>query len=382
MAVNLFDANFYRSVNPDLAGLNDAQAYQHLISFGLNEGRTFSLYVDLNTYRVSNTDLAAAGLITNQQLYDHLSISGAAEGRNFSPVFNANVYRALNPDLQAAGLNNEQLLDHFRAFGINEGRQASNSFSVGFYLAANPDLQAAGFNNQQALQHYVFFGIAEGRIAAPSVGSTLSAAPSFLSTNSGQVGTIDRLTGVFTELAVGPSFTDIARSNDGQLFGITFDELYSINPNTGLSSKIGSFGVSGDFNALGFSGDNRLFAAARDQSSIYTIDPLTGTASPVSSIVNLDFKSSGDLAFDSNSNQFFAVSEELGTEVLFSIGLDGTATRIGGIGFSGVFGLDFDHGTLFGYTPDQQQIVINTVTGAGTFSQDVTGVNGVIWGAA
>lgn len=170
MAVNLFDANFYRSVNPDLAGLNDAQAYQHLISFGLNEGRTFSLYVDLNTYRVSNTDLAAAGLITNQQLYDHLSISGAAEGRNFSPVFNANVYRALNPDLQAAGLNNEQLFDHFRAFGINEGRQASNSFSVGFYLAANPDLAAAGFNNQQALQHYVFFGIAEGRIAAPGGG--------------------------------------------------------------------------------------------------------------------------------------------------------------------------------------------------------------------
>jgi len=170
MAVNLFDANFYRSVNPDLAGLNDAQAYQHLISFGLNEGRTFSLYVDLNTYRVSNTDLAAAGLITNQQLYDHLSISGAAEGRNFSPVFNANVYRALNPDLQAAGLNNEQLFDHFRAFGINEGRQASNSFSVGFYLAANPDLQAAGFNHQQALQHYVFFGIAEGRIAAPGGG--------------------------------------------------------------------------------------------------------------------------------------------------------------------------------------------------------------------
>jgi hypothetical protein len=172
MAVNLFDANFYRSVNPDLAGLNDAQAYQHLISFGLNEGRTFSLYVDLNTYRANNPDLAAAGLTTNQQLYDHLSAIGAAEGRNFSPVFNANVYRALNADLQAAGLNNEQLFDHFRAFGINEGRQASSSFSVGFYLAANPDLQAAGFNNQQALQHYVFFGIAEGRIAAPGGGVT------------------------------------------------------------------------------------------------------------------------------------------------------------------------------------------------------------------
>jgi hypothetical protein len=172
MAVNLFDANFYRSVNPDLASFNDAQAYQHLISNGLNEGRKFSQYVDLNVYRANNLDLAAAGLTTNQQLYDHLSAIGAAEGRTFSPVFNANVYRALNADLQAAGLNNEQLFDHFRAFGINEGRQASNSFSVGFYLAANPDLQAAGFNNQQALQHYVFLGIAEGRAAVPGGGTT------------------------------------------------------------------------------------------------------------------------------------------------------------------------------------------------------------------
>ncbi|MBO0350363.1 hypothetical protein J0895_14880 [Phormidium pseudopriestleyi FRX01] len=69
MAVNLFDANFYRSVNPDLAGFNDAQAFQHLINVGFNEGRKFSLYVDLNTYRVGNPDLAAAGLTTNQQLY-------------------------------------------------------------------------------------------------------------------------------------------------------------------------------------------------------------------------------------------------------------------------------------------------------------------------
>ncbi len=172
MAVNLFDANFYRSVNPDLASFNDAQAFQHLVSAGLNEGRKFSLYVDLNTYRANNPDLGAAGLTTNQQLYDHLSAIGAAEGRTFSPVFNANVYRALNPDLQAAGLNNEQLFDHFRAFGINEGRQASDSFSVGYYLAANPDLAAAGFNHQQALQHYVFSGIAEGRIAAPGVAVT------------------------------------------------------------------------------------------------------------------------------------------------------------------------------------------------------------------
>ncbi|MCT7959123.1 PPC domain-containing protein [Laspinema sp. D1] len=167
MAVNLADLNFYRAVNPDLAGLNDPQAFSHLINAGLNEGRVFSPYIDLNLYRAVNTDLAAAGLTSNRQLYDHLQNAGVAEGRSFSPVFNANFYRAANADLAAAGLNNEQLLDHFRAAGINEGRASAPNFSVSFYIAANPDLQAAGFNFQQALQHYVFAGIREGRTAAP-----------------------------------------------------------------------------------------------------------------------------------------------------------------------------------------------------------------------
>ncbi|MCT7977980.1 hypothetical protein [Laspinema olomoucense] len=167
MAVNLADLNFYRAVNPDLGGLNDPQAFQHLLNNGLNEGRVFSPYIDLNLYRAVNTDLAAAGLTSNRQLYDHLQNAGVAEGRSFSPVFNANFYRAANPDLAAAGLNNEQLLDHFRASGINEGRASAPNFSVSFYLAANPDLRAAGFNFQQALQHYVFAGMREGRTAAP-----------------------------------------------------------------------------------------------------------------------------------------------------------------------------------------------------------------------
>ncbi len=167
MAVNLADLNFYRAVNPDLAGFNDPEAFSHLINAGLNEGRVFSPYIDLNLYRAVNTDLAAAGLTSNRQLYDHLQNAGVAEGRTFSPVFDANFYRAANPDLAAAGLNNEQLLDHFRAAGINEGRASAPSFSVSFYIAANPDLQAAGFNFQQALQHYVFAGIREGRTAAP-----------------------------------------------------------------------------------------------------------------------------------------------------------------------------------------------------------------------
>ncbi|MBW4496571.1 MAG: hypothetical protein KME26_26535 [Oscillatoria princeps RMCB-10] len=173
MAVNLFDANFYRAINPDLRGLSDGQALQHLLDFGLNEGRVFSQYVDFNVYRSSNPDLAAAGLTTNRQLYDHLLNLGVAEGRQFSSVFNALFYRNANPDLASAGLNNEQLFDHFRNFGVSEGRQASESFSVSFYLANNPDLRQAGLNNQQAVQHFVLNGIREGRIASPPLPSNV-----------------------------------------------------------------------------------------------------------------------------------------------------------------------------------------------------------------
>lgn len=46
MAVNLFDANFYRAANADLAGVDDAQAFSHFQTYGLNEGRAFSAFVD------------------------------------------------------------------------------------------------------------------------------------------------------------------------------------------------------------------------------------------------------------------------------------------------------------------------------------------------
>ena len=73
MSVNLFDANFYRAANSDLRGLNDTQALSHFQNYGLNEGRSFSPFVDLNFYRASNSDLAS---FNNRQAYDHLSNNG------------------------------------------------------------------------------------------------------------------------------------------------------------------------------------------------------------------------------------------------------------------------------------------------------------------
>ncbi len=118
----LFDANYYRSVNPDLAGMSDQQAFDHFAEYGLKELRQFSPYVDLAVYAASNPDLRAVGLISAEQLYNHLVNYGVGEGRIFSNKFNAGFYRNNYADLAAAGFNNKQLFDHFRNFGVAEGR--------------------------------------------------------------------------------------------------------------------------------------------------------------------------------------------------------------------------------------------------------------------
>ncbi|EGJ29138.1 MULTISPECIES: PEP-CTERM sorting domain-containing protein [Moorena] len=207
-------------------------------------------------------------------------------------------------------------------------------------------------------------------------------AASFLSTSNGQVGKIDTSTGKFTPLnSDGIPFFDIALSNSGELFGVTPSALYSIDKSTGLSSLIGY--LFAFINALGFSDDDNVLYGAGDD-SFYTIDTSSGAASLVATIPN--FNSSGDIAFDSVNNQFFATSLSVdgSSDILFSIANDGTATEIGSIGFRDIFGLFFENGTLFGYTADRQQITIDPTTGAGTFSQNVAfgGINRIFGAAA
>ncbi|MCL1468209.1 M10 family metallopeptidase C-terminal domain-containing protein [Argonema galeatum] len=167
MPVELFDANYYRSVNPDLANFDEAQARSHFQNYGLAEGRQFSPLVNLNFYRSNNSDLAIAGLTTNSQLFDHLQNDGISEGRRFSPLVDLEFYRYNNPDLTLLSSQGDSLLfEHLQKNGLTEGRQFSPFFDVNYYLSNNPDLVTAGLNNKQAFEHFQESGIAEGRHAS------------------------------------------------------------------------------------------------------------------------------------------------------------------------------------------------------------------------
>lgn len=207
--------------------------------------------------------------------------------------------------------------------------------------------------------------------------------PRFLSTlNGGEIGTINLRTGKykpFIQNALGGTeiFTDLAYNRaTNEFYGTSFRQLYRIDPQTRTVALVGDLGID-NLNALEFDAAGNLYGTGR--SSFYFIDKTTGTATRIADITN--FSSSGDLAFDVTTNRFYATSRGLSTDSLFSIGLDGSATRIGDIGFAKVFGLILDQGTLYGYTNDQNQLVLDPVTGAGFVNRPVAGATSSIAGA-
>ncbi|MCT7960762.1 hypothetical protein NG791_08770 [Laspinema sp. D1] len=186
MALELFNPNYYRNNNPDLGGLSDEQALEHLVTFGLAEGRVFSPWITtqmLETYGEWNCDIypKRITIYPSQQLqiaFEHLRDFGINEGRALrldneqlinvgdscsNPVrikyFDFQYYRENYSDLSQ--FSNEELFHHFIVWGVHEGRQASPSFNASFYLQNSPDLQELGFTNQQAIEHFIRFGINE-----------------------------------------------------------------------------------------------------------------------------------------------------------------------------------------------------------------------------
>ncbi|TVQ16093.1 MAG: hypothetical protein EA367_21035 [Leptolyngbya sp. DLM2.Bin15] len=131
-------------------------------------------------------------------------------------------------------------------------------------------------------------------------------------------------------------------------------------------------------NSLGFDANGRLFGAA-DNGGFYQINKRTGEAKLL--FTTSGFASSGDLVFDPAKNRFFLTAKTSGTDVLLSIKRNGTFSLVGDVGYSNVFGLALDGKKLFGYTPQNQEILINKNTGSGTFKQTIRLGAGQIYGA-
>lgn len=217
-------------------------------------------------------------------------------------------------------------------------------------------------------------GVVSGLLATVGM-NPAEAATAFLGSTNGNFGTVDTGTGAFTPIGTTESFFDIAVASPTLGYGVTSNRnFYSINLANASTNFIGNTGAF--MNGLGFDNSGNLFGTGSN--NFFSIDLSTGFASLVATINQ--FTSSGDIAFD--GDKFFATSTSPNGDTLFSFKTDGTSqTVIGPIGFSGVYGLTYQEGTLFGYTNANEVLAINTANGSGAVIASINGLSGGVNGA-
>jgi Bacterial pre-peptidase C-terminal domain len=202
-----------------------------------------------------------------------------------------------------------------------------------------------------------------------------------------RLGFIDLSSGAVSTLPIGNMagtvLNDIATFGNDTFAVANPNNLYRIDPATSTYTLVSNLVAisTTTITSLGYTSSGALYAAASG-GEFYSIDTATGKANLVAKIPG--FAASGDLAYDATSNRFFATSQDRtngGADSLYSIGLTGDATLIGNVGFTQVWGLALENGTLYGFTP-REQIKINLTTGAGTLDKPVSPINTAISGSA
>lgn len=197
-------------------------------------------------------------------------------------------------------------------------------------------------------------------------------ARAFAVDNSGHLLDVRLPSGNTRVIGVTPTvLTDIALTADGRLFGVGFDSVWRIDPETAEATQVAST-TPGIVNAMDAAPDFTLYVAGG--SRLYTLDATTGEL-----VLVMTFEphvSSGDLAF-------------LGDRLLMTVAgtadslleLDPVAktTRlIGGIGESCIYGLAAYGPTLYGLTCSGFVLSIDPNTAASTRKM---ASRQVFWGA-
>lgn len=192
--------------------------------------------------------------------------------------------------------------------------------------------------------------------------ASVSAAPVlWVDDSSGGLGKVDVATGAVTMVGnMGVVMTDIAFDPSGNLFGISFGTLYSINQVSAAVTPIGNLGTS--LNSLVFSSTGTLYGA---NTSLYSINTSTGAASNIGN-GGVFYGSSGDLAFV-NGNLYLSSTSPVSDSLIKIDKATGIGTNIGPIGVSNVYGMATnDNVHLYGVA-GTSIYSIDALTGQGNF---------------
>lgn len=172
----------------------------------------------------------------------------------------------------------------------------------------------------------------------------------------------------------GSQLTDIALHPTNVLYGIGFNQLYTVNQSTGVATFFKST-TAGNINGADASPTGSLYVSGG--SGLYTLDLGTGNATFVATFP-AGRSSSGDLAFVGPRLLASATGSQLDDLVEFDV-VTKTAKILGSIGFTCVWGLAAYGPTLYGLTCNGAVLSIDTTTGKGT---QLNSANVAFWGAS
>ncbi|MFH1353815.1 MAG: PEP-CTERM sorting domain-containing protein [bacterium] len=177
---------------------------------------------------------------------------------------------------------------------------------------------------------------------------------------------------------MGVVMTDIAFAPWGELYGVSYTDLYRINPTTAaIIEQVGPVGIGGDVNALEFDASGKLYVASIQSWSRGELGIVDLATRQTTVLGSIGYSSDGDLAFAPDGRLLmssYVVSYGLVTKVTNSrlVRIDPTiatgqlGTSIGLTGFTYLHGMDFVGEELIGTTLAGELILIDTATGAGT----------------
>ncbi len=199
----------------------------------------------------------------------------------------------------------------------------------------------------------------------------------YLCDSAGRLGTIDLDSKAVRVIGrMGVVLTDIGFAPGGSLYGVSFSQLYRVNPKTAKVTRVGAgLGVAG-INALTFNRNGQAIAASFSRRGFYLINTATGRASYGGD--NGPFTSAGDFAYDGTHLYFAAAGKKL-------VDYDFATLRYVArpVALNNLFGLVVPQkGVLIGFA-GTKAYRLNPATGANTLHADLTGKGlSQIFGAA
>jgi hypothetical protein len=142
-------------------------------------------------------------------------------------------------------------------------------------------------------------------------------------------GIVNLMNGDFTQISDlgGTLYNDIAYAPDGTLFGIAnSSSLVTFNPTNGVVTTVASLDVPG-LESIAYAPDGTLFGAA--QSGLYTIDPTTGVSTFIGSFGNpYNLNLAQNIRFDSDGNLYLSNTSD-NTDIYQVNTNTGSATFVG-----------------------------------------------------